>query len=72
MIVGKIKKWGNSFGLLIPKEELRRMNLGENQEVVAEITKKENPLKELFGFGKKNRITREEFLETRKMLEIRR
>lgn len=71
MIVGKIKKWGNSFGLLIPKKELRKMNIGENEEVMAEITKKENPLKELFGFGKKNRITKEEFLETRKMLEMR-
>jgi antitoxin component of MazEF toxin-antitoxin module len=71
MIVGKIKKWGNSFGLLIPKNELKEMNIGENQEVIVEITKKENPLKELFGFGKKNRITKEEFLETRKMLEMR-
>lgn len=71
MIVGKIKKWGNSFGLLIPKNELKKMNIGENQEVIAEITKKENPLKELFGFGKKNRITKEEFLETRKILEMR-
>jgi len=71
MIIGKIKKWGNSLGLLIPKKELSRMNIRENQEVIVEITKKDNPLKELFGFGKKNKITKEEFLKTRNMLESR-
>ena len=71
MLVCKIKKWGNSFGLLIPKTELRKMDMSENQEVIVDITKKENPLKELFGFGKKSKITKEEFLKKRKMLESR-
>ena len=71
MIVGKIRKWGNSIGLLIPKEEARSLDLMEDQEVAVEITKKGNPLKELFGFGRKNKITRKEFLETRKSLESR-
>jgi len=69
MITSKIKKWGNSLGLLIPKDELRRMGIGEDEEVIVEIIKKENPLKELFGFGKKKRIIREEFLEVRALLE---
>lgn len=69
MISGKIKKWGNSFGVLIPKQEVERMHLAENQEVTIEVTKKENPLRELFGFGKRNKISRDEFLETRRMLE---
>ena len=47
----------------------KSLNLGEDQEVAVEITKKDNPLKELFGFGRKNRITRKEFLEARKHLE---
>ena len=71
MITGKIKKWGNSMGLLIPKKELERLNIKENQEVLVEIVKKENPLKELFGFGKNNKITRKEFEEMRKNLEPR-
>jgi len=73
MITGKIKKWGNSFGLLIPKDELRRLNIGENQEVVADITKKENPLKELFGFAKRHNVkksTEQILKETRKDLGI--
>ena len=69
MIIGKIRKWGNSMALLIPKEEAKRLNLREDQEVAVEVTKKDNPLKELFGFGRKNRITRKEFLEARKHLE---
>jgi len=42
------------------------------KEECGEIIKKDNPLKELFGFGKKNKITRQEFLETRHLLESKR
>ena len=69
MLVCKIKKWGNSIGVLIPKEEANILNLKEDQEVIIEIRPKENPLKELFGFGKQNKITEKEFLKTRKLLE---
>ncbi len=71
MIVGKIRKWGNSIGLLIPKEEAVNLSLKENQEVAVEITKKENPLKELFGFGRDNKITKKDVSETRRLLESR-
>ncbi len=69
MIVGKIKKLGNSMGLIIPKHEIESLNLKENQEVIVEITHKSNPLKEMFGFAKDKKITRKEFLENRKSLE---
>jgi len=69
MISGKIKKWGNSYGLLIPKKEMDAKNLHEDQEVVFEVTPARNPLKELFGFGKKTKIEREKFLQTRKTME---
>jgi len=32
------------------------------------IKNKENPLKELFGFGKNNKITKEDFIGTRKII----
>ena len=35
------------------------------------IKKKENPLKELFGFGKDNKITKEDFINTRILLGIK-
>lgn len=71
MIATKTRKWGNSLGVLIPKEEVNNLNLKENQIVIVDIIKKENPLKELFGSGKNNKITMEEFLSTRKLLETK-
>ena len=49
MIVSKMRKWGNSLGVIIPKDVARDMKLREDQEVVIEIRPKENVLKELFG-----------------------
>ena len=57
------------MGELIPVHEVRFLHLKENQQVVVDILPADNPLKELFGFGQKNRITKEEFLETRALLE---
>ncbi len=69
MIMSKTKRWGNSVGLIIPKEELKKMNIAEGEEILVEITKKQSPLKELFGVGKNSKITKQEFQETRKILE---
>ena len=69
MITAKVRKWGNSLGLLIPKGEAEMLNLHENQDVVVDIVGTEKPLKELFGFSKISKITKEEFIETRKLLE---
>ncbi len=52
MLVSKTKRWGNSLGIIIPKEAVKELGLIENQEIVVDITKRENPLKELFGAGK--------------------
>jgi antitoxin component of MazEF toxin-antitoxin module len=72
MFVCRTKKWGNSIGLLIPKQEADRLNLHENRDVVVDIVGKENPFKELYGFGRQKKITRQEFLEIRKLLESKR
>jgi len=72
MFMCKTKKWGNSIGLLIPRQEAVKMNLQENREVVVDIVEKENPFKELFGFGIRKKITKQEFLDTRKLLEPKR
>ena len=52
MIISKTRKWGSSLGVVIPKEAVKELKLRENEEIALEITKKENPLKELFGMGK--------------------
>lgn len=67
-IVAKTRKWGNSIGVVLPKREVERLNIQEDERVVLEI-KKQNPLRELFGAGKDDPITREEFREFRRGLE---
>ena len=65
----KIKVWGNSLGIVIPKEVAIRENLQEEEEIEITINKRSN-LRKLFGMGKgikidpqkmKDEIRREEF-----------
>lgn len=72
MITCQTKKWGNSLGLIIPKEEALHLRLQENQQLVIDIVTVENPLKELFGFAKENKITKTDFVQTRALLESKR
>ena len=69
MIPVKTKRWGNSIGVIIPKQETDKRHIKEDEIIFIELIGKENPLKELFGFGKDNPITREEFLRFRKEFE---
>ncbi|MBI2146191.1 AbrB/MazE/SpoVT family DNA-binding domain-containing protein [Candidatus Woesearchaeota archaeon] len=71
MIEAKAKQWGNSLGVVIPKEVVDSLHIRAGEDIIIQIEKKENPLKELFGFGKNKKITREAFLENRKLLESR-
>ena len=48
VIQTKLRKWGNSVGVVIPSEFLRKNNLREGQEIIIEIVKKKT-IKELFG-----------------------
>ena len=45
----KVKQIGNSVGIIIPKGIANGMNLKPETEVVVDIKKKSNVLKELFG-----------------------
>lgn len=49
MLNVRIKQIGNSVGIIIPKEVANGMNLKPETEVVIEIKKKSNVLRELFG-----------------------
>jgi bifunctional DNA-binding transcriptional regulator/antitoxin component of YhaV-PrlF toxin-antitoxin module len=35
------KKWGNSFGIVIPKEIVRAENIKENEKLVVDIKKRQ-------------------------------
>ena len=39
MVLTKIKSWGNSYGISLSKEEIKKRNLNEGEEVVVEIYK---------------------------------
>jgi antitoxin component of MazEF toxin-antitoxin module len=45
----KVRKWGNSFGLLVSKKDASRLGIRENQKLRVKIEEKVSPLRELFG-----------------------
>lgn len=45
----KLKAWGNSIGVVLPKEALKEEGLAINDEVEVTLTKKSNSLKGAFG-----------------------
>lgn len=47
-IVTKPKKWGSSFGIVIPKEIIEKENITPDSEITVNI-KKEKPIQEVFG-----------------------
>jgi len=62
----KLKAWGNSIGVILPKEELQEQALSVNDEVEVVVRKKSNPLKDAFGklkqFNAKSRKSTDELL----------
>ncbi len=62
----KLKAWGNSIGLVLPKDALQKDNLGVNDEVEITIRRTSNPLREIFGklkdFPARNNKTNAELL----------
>lgn len=54
----KIKKWGNSLGVIIPSEVVEQGNLKENQNIRILIpSNSQKVLRETFGIGR-SRITK--------------
>ena len=50
----KIKKWGNSMGIIIPREIVESQRLRENDRIVISIVK-EADLSEVFGSLKRKK-----------------
>jgi len=61
----KVREWGSSIGLVIPKEIVRRESLESGDEVVIEI-KKAKTLKDLFGSLKGLKIDAQVFKDERR------
>ena len=45
----KLKAWGNSVGIVLPKEALKEEGLAVNDEVEVILRKKSNALRDAFG-----------------------
>ncbi len=53
MIEAKLRKWGHSLGVIIPKEILKQQNVKENQTVRIILMNESPPvLKKWFGIAK--------------------
>ena len=44
-----LRAWGNSVGIVLPKDKLKDENFSINEEVEIIVRKKTNTLKEVFG-----------------------
>ncbi|MBI1969665.1 AbrB/MazE/SpoVT family DNA-binding domain-containing protein [Candidatus Woesearchaeota archaeon] len=69
MVTCTIRKWGNSMGVIIPKEVSLQLGLKPEDKVMVRIEKKENPLKEAFGALSFSKPTMQLLREIRKELE---
>jgi len=65
----KTKKWGNSIGVVIPIESIERLNIKPEEEIIIEIEKKNNVLKEMFGKAKLKKSAKKMIEEFRKETE---
>jgi len=69
-IKSKLRRWGNSFGIVIPQRFVEEEKAKEGDEVTVLIKKDEdNILKEMFGTFKFNKSTDELLREVDKELE---
>ena len=48
----KTKRWGNSIGIVIPNETIKRLGIKPEEDMTIEIEKNNNVLKEMFGKAK--------------------
>ncbi|MCD4759726.1 hypothetical protein K8R33_02470 [archaeon] len=69
-IDSKLKKWGNSFGIIVPKDELINEGIKEGDSISVMVSKKKGIVKELFGNLKNDRSTEKELKNINKELDI--
>lgn len=65
----ELKQWGNSIGVIIPKNIINSLKARPGEKILIEVERKENPLKELFGALKFTKPTSQLLKEARKGME---
>ncbi len=70
MIKAHTKAWGNSIGIVIPREIVRELHIRPHEEIVIDIKRKSGTvLKELFGTFHWKKPIRETLREARREME---
>lgn len=62
-VEARLRKWGRSFGVIIPMKKIKESNLKEGEELDLIIYKKKNPFVETFGILKKSKIPTKKILK---------
>ena len=65
----KAKQWGSSIGVIIPSETVDELSIRPGEELIVEIQRKQNVLKELFGAVHFKKKTEDILREVREELE---
>lgn len=65
----KARQWGNSIGIVIPSDTIDKLKIRADEELIVEITRKDNTLKELWGAFKFKKPGRKLVKEVRRDLE---
>jgi len=68
MIACKTKHLGNSIGVILPKNIVRKKNIKPNEWILVDIEEKKNVLKELFGALRFKKPTKMLIEESRRIL----
>ena len=55
----KLKRWGRSFGIVVPMEKVREIDIKDNETVSVIMNRKKNPLRKHFGTFKFKRLIKE-------------
>lgn len=59
-IITKPKVWGNSLGIVLPKELVKSESISNDTEIVVEVRKR-NPVRQIFGSLKGWKIDSQKF-----------
>ncbi|MBS3067015.1 hypothetical protein J4205_04270 [Candidatus Pacearchaeota archaeon] len=58
-IEAKLKRWGRSFGIVVPMEKIKSEGISDRDVLDISIVKKRNALKDTFGTFKFKKSTQE-------------
>jgi len=67
-ITAKVRRWGNSYGIIISSDVIKNKGIREGEEVDAILIKKSNVLRKTFGKVKFKKTTEQMMRETDKEL----